>query len=134
MTSAVQLNQAEQLFELNEVVVGLARRAAGLAEVRGDSRFPLHQPVQIGRHAGDAGEAGDLPAAADPAGTITGFGVDLSLQGIGLITSDPLKPGSELHVSFEARPGQHLELRVRVRRCRRIATGLHDVGAQFLIS
>lgn len=84
---------------------------------QGESRIICDRPLPI------------VPLGRDPEQPITAQLTDCSLQGLGLMTSDPLEPGGQFTVQLDL--GHPTRLLYTVRYCIPMATNQFRVGATF---
>lgn len=117
--SPTMANAADEMFAINELVNALAKNRN--AQKRADARYALHVPVKLGTVVGGA-----FRPVAD------GWGMDLSLQGMGLMLEAEVMPGKQMMVQFEGKDHRVVQVAVRVIHCEPMFKTITRVGVMFL--
>lgn len=112
-------NSADLMLAINELVNSLARHRN--AQLRADARYCYGMPVQLGSLVG-----GSFRPSAD------GFGLDLSLQGMGLMLEGEVMPGKQMTIQFKGMEDQVFQIPIRVVHSEPMFKQITRVGVMFL--
>jgi len=85
------VSSMDTLLFVNDMVVRLGREQKAFQQRRADVRYPLSRAVMLAARQADRGEIKPLCEA---------WAIDLSYEGIGLLTEHDLMTGRQLHVQM----------------------------------
>ena len=122
MTEIVTSSKDDLAEAIRRLVDQLAQRQQRIEEGRRSPRYPLNLPVAI--------------CLQNQRGTITdeamAWASDLSCHGIQLISNRPLLTNNGTLVDFRPAIGRPCYVPVRLVHTRRLISGIHLTGAEFL--
>ena len=126
MVAAGDRLEAKVSAGATKIVTAAARRAAGLGGARGSRRESGRHRLSIKVRLGP-----DAPRAGRFWPTVAGWGVDVSAEGLGLLTDKPVAEGAYLYADLSALGEAPCVVPIKVLSCRPLVGATHRVSAAF---
>jgi len=112
---------ADPLMQVNDLVTKVATSCRDKVKRRSDMRYPLTGRLKLGA----LDKSGGFRATIDAAG------VDISYQGVGLITTKALLNGRRMMLDLSSMTGLPCVLPVTVVHCEEMLAGVYRCGVIF---
>jgi hypothetical protein len=107
---------------INGLIASLVKTDTHPERKRADKRYPLHRKVEVGPNQSET----EFHA------TFEAWGMDISYQGMGLVTETPMSPGQEFRVRLTLPDGRRVLIPLRVVHSSHLVGNVYRNGALFL--
>ena len=123
MVQRTKSTEADLSAAINRLVEGIAAKEAKLAEQRSVARYSFNIPIAL------CPEVRNVPSPHE----ISAWALNISYEGIGLLTTNRLPPESAYYVNFEPLIGRACYVRIDLAYTKKLIDGVYQSGGRFLI-